>query len=311
MAALRSLPIPGESARDKWLRERRDGIGGSDAPAVMGLSKWKTPLDVFLDKRGEGSPVVENESMRWGTLLEPAIRQEYAERTGQVVRLEPNQLIRHPTLPHMFCTPDGITDSGRLYEGKVARSAEGWGEEGTDEIPEAYLIQVQHSLVVTKLSVADVAVLIGGSDFRVYEVPADAELQELIVEAEAAFWKMVQSGDPPAPKTAADAAKRFRTVRPGAEVTATQEIEQIVANLRDIRGKMIELEGLEDLQKALLLGFIGEAETLVDLHGKPLATWKQTKPATRFDAATFKADAPDLYAQYLKAGEATRRFLLK
>lgn len=297
--------------REDWLNERKSGLGGSDAPAVMGLSKWRTPLDVFLEKRGEGSEVVESEPMKWGRLLEPVVRQEYAERTGQVVRLEPHQLIRHPTLPHMFCTPDGITDSGRLYEGKVARSAEGWGEEGSADIPEAYLIQVQHSLVVTMLPVSDVAVLIGGSDLRIYEVEADAELQEMITEAEAAFWKLVQSGEPPPPKTAEDAIRRFRTVRPGASVTATQEIEDIVHNLARMRIAAADLEGMQDAHKALIMGFMGDAETIVDLKGNPLVTWKQQKGAARFDTAAFKADSPDLYAEYVKAGEPTRRFLLK
>lgn len=296
--------------REAWLRERMTGIGGSDAAAVMGLSKWKTPLDVFLDKRGEGSPVVENESMRWGTVLEPAIRQEYAERTGQVVRV-PEAIIRHPQRPYMLATLDGVTDSGRLLEVKTARNAEGWGEVGTSDIPEAYLIQVQHYLTVTALSVADVAVLIGGSDFRIYEVPADPELQDLIVGAEESFWKMVEAGEPPPPKTAEDAMRRFRTVRPGASVTATQEIEDIVHNLARMRIAAADLEGMQDAHKALIMGFMADAEALVDLKGKPLVTWKQQKGAARFDTAAFKADSPDLYAEYVKAGEPTRRFLLK
>jgi len=296
--------------REAWLLERMTGIGGSDAAAVMGLSKWRTPLDVFLDKRGEGSPVVENESMRWGTVLEPAIRQEYAERTGQVVRV-PEAIIRHPQRPYMLATLDGVTDSGRLLEIKTARNAEGWGEVGTSDIPEAYLIQVQHYLTVTALSVADVAVLISGSDFRIYEVPADPELQDLIVGAESSFWRMVEAGEPPPPKTAEDAMRRFRTVRPGASVTATQEIEDIVANLARMRTAAAELEGMQDAHKALVMGFTGAAETLVDLKGNALVTWKQQKGAARFDTAAFKADSPDLYAEYVKAGEPTRRFLLK
>jgi putative phage-type endonuclease len=297
--------------REEWLKDRMSGIGGSDAPAVMGMSKWKTPLDVFLEKRGEAPEVLDSEPMKWGRLLEPIVRQEYAERSGQVVRLAPNEVIRAPHLPFMLCTPDGVTENGRLYEGKCARTSEGWGEPGTDEIPEAYLIQVQHSLIVTKLSVADVAVLIGGSDFRVYEVPADPELQELIVDVESAFWRDVMAGEPPAPQTVEDAQRRFRDVRPGSERTATHEIEGIVGNLRRLRSQIAELEGMEEMHRALVMGFLGDAEVLTDLQGRPLVTWKQAKGSTRFDAATFKADAPDLYAQYLKTGEATRRFLIK
>ena len=81
--------------REDWLKERMAGIGGSDAAAVMGLSKWKTPLDVFLEKRGEiATDFVDSEPMKWGRLLEPVVRQEYAERSGEVVRLVPNEIVR-------------------------------------------------------------------------------------------------------------------------------------------------------------------------------------------------------------------------
>jgi putative phage-type endonuclease len=297
--------------RETWLKERMSGIGGSDAPAVLGLSKWQTPLDVFYNKRGEGAEYIDNEPMKWGRLLEPVVRQEYAERRGEVVRVSPHEIVRHPVHSFMFCTPDGKTDSGRLYEGKTARTAEGWGEEGSADIPEMHLIQVQHSLVVTTLPVCDVAVLIAGSDFRIYEVPADDEMQELIVEVEAEFWGRVQRGEPPAPRTVADAQRRFRSVRPGESVTATQEIERIVADLMRMKIAAAELEAMQDAHKALVMGYLGDAELLVNLQGKPLCTWKQAKGAVRFDTATFKAESPDLYAQYLKEGEATRRFLLK
>jgi hypothetical protein len=122
---------------------------------------------------------------------------------------------------------------------------------------------------------------------------------------------MVEAGEPPPPKTAEDAMRRFRTVRPGASVTATQEIEDIVANLARMRTAAAELEGMQDAHKALVMGFMGDAETLVDLKGNALVTWKQQKGAARFDTAAFKADSPDLYAEYVKAGEPTRRFLLK
>ena len=299
------------TSREEWLKERMTGIGGSDAPAVLGLSKWKTPLDVFYDKRGEGVEFIDNEPMKWGRLLEPVVRQEYAERRGEVVRVKPHELIRNPSRPFIFCTPDGITDSGRGYEGKVARTAEGWGEDGSADIPEAYLIQVQHSMIATRLPVFDVAVLIAGSDFRIYEVPADAELQDMIVDVESRFWEQVQAGEPPAPKTAADAVRRFRDVRPGASVTATAEVESLVADLMRMKIAAAELEAMTDAHKALVMGFIGDAEALVDLQGKPLVTWRQAKGALRFDTAHFKADSPELYAQYLKEGEPSRRFLLK
>lgn len=296
--------------RDQWLQERQNGIGGSDAPAVLGLSKWRTPLQVYLEKRGEAEPQAESEPMRWGTRLEPLVRQEYADRTGEVVRL-PDGLLRHPKYPWMLATIDGVTDSQRLVEIKTARTAEGWGEPGTDEVPQAYLIQVQHYLAVTALPVADVAVLIGGQDFRLYEVPADRELQDMIVEQEAEFWRRVQDGTPPDPVTYADVVARYGRTSRAATVVATPAVLDAVRTLRQIKAEREALDAREEAARAVVMQALGDADTLVDADGKTLCTWKAAKPSQRLDGAALKAAHPEIWQQFAKLGEPSRRFLIK
>ena len=132
-----------------------------------------------------------------GQLLEPVIRQEYANQTGRVVRVPPGT-IRHAVHPFMLAHFDGVTDDGRIFEAKTSRTGEHWGP-GLDEVPHDYLIQVQHYMAVSGMKLADIAVLIGGSDFRIYEIEADPRMQDLIIEGEQDFWKLVQRGVPPTP----------------------------------------------------------------------------------------------------------------
>lgn len=290
------------------LTERQSGLGGSDASAALGLSRWKTPLDLYYEKRGESAPIAESEPMRWGNLLEPLVRQEYAERTGRVVRL-PTETLRHPTHPFLLAHPDGVTDDRRLYEGKTARFGDGWGEPGTDEIPQEYLIQVQHYLLVLDLPVADVAVLIGGSDFRLYEVPADAELHTMLLDAESEFWNRVVTGEPPPPKTIEDVKRRFRASRPGS-VEASAEILAAVERLRLSKAHVADLATQAEADHVLIQAAMGELESLTH-DGRTLATWKSAKGANRFDTAAFKAAHAELYLKFLAQSEPTRRFLLK
>lgn len=298
------------SDRADWLAARRSGIGGSDAAAVLGLSPWRTPLAVYLEKRGEGAESAETEPMRWGTRLEPLVRQEYADRAGEVVRV-PDGLLRHPAHQWMLATIDGVTDSGRLVEIKTARSAEGWGEPGTDQVPQAYLIQVQHYLAVTALPVADVAVLIGGSDYRQYEVPADRELHEMLIEQEAAFWARVQSGEPPEPVNAADAARLWGRASREQRVVATDAVAEAVARLRALKLRRAEMDAEEESARLAVMQALGEADTLVGVDGSVLCTWRAAKPAQRLDGAALKAARPDIYTQFLRAGEPSRRMLIK
>lgn len=298
------------SDRAAWLQQRRAGIGGSDVAAILGMSPWRTPLEVYLDKRGEAAPDFDNESMIWGRALEPVIRQQYAERTGREVAV-PASILVHPKHEFMLANLDGVTDDDRVLEVKTARSGQDWGEPGSAEIPEVYALQVQHYLAVTGFVVADVAVLIGGSDFRIYEVPADPELQGLMIEAEATFWQRVIDGNPPDPVSFAEAQLRFgRSAATGA-VEADTYVITAVNELRDVRGQLKALEAREEAAKAVVMRALGDnGDTLID-RGRTLATWKLAKAPSRFDSTAFQAAHPDLHKQFTRLGEPSRRLLIK
>lgn len=188
------------------LADRSAAIGASDCAAALGLSVWKTALQLYLEKRGEIAldDLSENERVEWGVRLEPAVRQKYADVTGRAVRLSTDTSV-NPALPWMIAHPDGLTEDDRLYEGKVAGSVLGWGEPGSSDVPQEYFLQCQHGMIVLsaqlnrKIAVADLAVLIGGNIFRLYEIPADREIQEMILDGECEFMRRVKTAEPPAP----------------------------------------------------------------------------------------------------------------
>jgi putative phage-type endonuclease len=300
-----------EKSRE-WHLARSTGIGGSDVAAILGLSKWSTALEVYLSKRGESQPTEDNKAMQWGRYLEPVIRQAYSDATGNEVRI-PETMLRHPKHDFMIANLDGVIAdrTGRIFEAKTARSSEGWGEPGTDQVPEAYLLQVQHYMEVTAIPVADIAVLIGGSDFRIYEVEADRELQEMIIAAEAEFWSRVQAGNPPDPVSFADVQAKWGRASKSALVMADDPVKEAVLQLQALRLQRAQYDEQEEMLKAFVMKAMGEADTLVDERGSTLCTWKAAKPAQRFDAAKFKVAHPDLYYQFAHTGNVSRRFLLK
>lgn len=147
--------------RIDWLKLGQSGIGGSDVAAILGLSKWRTPLDVYNSKVGEVSDEEDNASMEWGRRLGPVIRQAYSDKTGRAVECL-GHIFRSGEHPFMIANVDGLC-ADRVLEIKTSRSGADWGEEGTDEIPEYYLTQVHHYMTVTRMELCDVAVLIGAS----------------------------------------------------------------------------------------------------------------------------------------------------
>lgn len=296
------------SLTPEQIAERRQGIGASDAPAALGLSPWRTPLEVFLEKTGRAGPQEESLPMRVGRALEPVVLQAFAEETGLSVTRQQERII-DPALPWRWATVDAIAD-GALVEAKTAGDRGEWGEPGTDQIPRHYIVQVQHALACTGFKLAYVPVLLSGRDFRVYEVRRDEAIISAITEREVEFWSRIERDDPP-PLSSADDVRLRWPVDNGASVLATPEDLEDVAALRTlkdvVRGHESELKTLETKLKTRL----GEAAQLIDDDGRVLVTWRSSKPVMRFDADAFKVVHPELYSEFRKAGAPARRFLLK
>lgn len=183
---------------------RRLGIGGSDAAGVLGLSKYRTPLQVYLDKIGQAPPREFGEEVEWGNRLEDDVIDAYRDRMG--VDVATDIFLASDVHPFMLANLDGLASTGRIVEAKTVgyRTMHEWGEEGSDFVPTDYLCQAQHYLIVTGAPACDIAVLFGGQRFSVYTITPDPSFHEILIEREAEFWRHVETRTPP-PALAEDA----------------------------------------------------------------------------------------------------------
>ena len=302
-------------ARIDWLKQRQSGIGGSDIAAICGLNPFKTPLQVWQSKI---NPVVDEEISEpayWGTTLENVVAQEYAKRTGRKVQ-RINQVLHHPHLPYCLANidravinpdisgnvrwKDGKLTTDRILECKTANgfAAKQWGEAGSDQVPDSYLIQCQWYLGITGASVCDLAVLIGGQDFRIYTINRDDDLINDLLQQGAAFWELVQNNIAPDPINYPEAVKKWANSDTTLSVQADDSLIDDLEQIQSIKAQVKELEAQEDEIKARVVYALKEAETLI-YQGVKVATCK-TQTRTSFDSKAFEKDYPDLYAQYKK-----------
>jgi len=183
------------------LEARKSGIGGSDVAAIMGLSPWKDANAVYLEKRGEITPdnIDDKEYVHFGNVLEQVVADEYTYRTGEKLEKR-NKMLRHKKYPFLLANIDRkIVGRPAVFEAKTADkyTAGKWGEDGSDDIPEAYRCQIEHYFNVTGYDEGVLAVLIGGNEFRKYPILRNAELSEMLLEGCIKFWERVQNGFPP------------------------------------------------------------------------------------------------------------------
>jgi putative phage-type endonuclease len=170
-----------EPGSDAWHAARANGIGGSEIAAVLGLSPYESRFSLWHRKKGMVAPVEETDVMYWGKVHEPSICAEFAKRHPGW-ELRPSPTYASAGHPAEIANPDRLVLNEErrtvaIVEAKTSRDDEGWGEEGTDQIPVHYRAQCLWYLMVLGVTTCHVAVLIAGADYREYVVeydPADA-----------------------------------------------------------------------------------------------------------------------------------------
>lgn len=245
----------------EWHEERRKGLGSSDAAAILGLSTYARPIDIYLEKIGEAEPREDTVFTEWGRRLEPIIAQAAEDAINEErgfgvdgTYLEPVRFTQWTRAIHCrdwwpaFTHLDrrGRVDGPMVgLECKSAMSTKGWGDPATvsiadahEVIPPAYAIQVGHHLLCTGYAAVYVAALIGYRDFRLYRVERDdAWLADLLADERDWWERHVVAGVPPEPD-GSDAYRAFLTRRlgePTAELSATPEQQLIGSRVVDAK----------------------------------------------------------------------------
>jgi hypothetical protein len=175
----------------------------------------------------------------------------------------------------------------------------------------SYLVQCLWYLAITNFERCDVAVLFGNSDFRIYEVYRDTELEELIVAKAAAFWnEYVQKDSPPPAQCESDYQQLFKREVTGKAVEADPSVCELTQKLQILNSEIKSKETEISQIKQTIMGRMGEAEMLT-YQGQILATWKSPKQSYRLDSKKLEAEHPELIPQYQVPVQNSRRLVVK
>ena len=94
-------------------------------------------------------------------------------------------------------------------------------------------------------------------------------------------------------------------------IVANNQIENLCSQLKAVKTEIKRLEEYESATQAMIQGYMQENDTIIDIEGRPLATWKSAKGSMRFDSALFKSSMPDIYDKFVVDAPGSRRFLIK
>ena len=285
---------------EDWLEHRKLGIGGSDASVVCGINKYKSPVELWMEKTNQLPAQEAGEAAYWGTQLEAIVRAEFTKRTGIEVA-KPSVILQSEEHPFLLANLDGICevpDVGTcIFEAKTASAYK--AGEWEDSIPDEYMCQVQHYMAVTGYAGTYIAVLIGGNTFRWKFIERDEELISMLIELESAFWNHVQELTPP-PLDGSDASAKFLSERfpsstPQSHITLPDTAADLLAQYDEACEQLEAITERKQKAENLLKEMMGENE--VGTAGGRVITWKSVAQE-RLDSKTLKAEHPALCKKY-------------
>lgn len=299
-------------SREEWLKRRLAGIGGSEASIILGLNKWKTPFQLWLEKTNQVEmQEAGSEAAHFGTILEEVVANEFALRSGKKVRRK-NSIFQHDEHDFMIANIDRFVVGEKTILECKTTSAYNAKEWDGDNIPEAYIIQIQHYLAVTGYEKGYFATLIGGNRFVWKEIERDDELISIIINAEKHFWEFNVIGKNPPPLDGTTAAEKFMNERykdseKGKVVNLPFAAKEKIQLHAEIKAQIAALDEQKTKIENELKEEVKDAE--IGLIGEYAVNWKGVT-SNRVDTKALKEKFPDVYKVCVKES-VSRRFEIK
>lgn len=288
--------------------DRSKFIGGSDAAGVLGLSRWDTPLSIWAEKTGQFiKPEVESEAAELGRELEDYVAKRFDRKTGKNITPSGGTIF-HGKYPYLGANIDRlIKEESAGLECKTASAWKAKEWEG-EEIPQEYIIQCYHYMMVTGFKKWYLAVLIGNQDFKIKELHWDDKIISDLEKREVAFWNdYIVPNIMPSLATKRDTDtldSLFPQADEGKVITLDDQANILVENLISYKEDAKNLDGQIEATENQLKLLIGKAE--MGLTDRYKIGWANSK-WSGLDGKALEKEYPAIHALFYKS-RPIRRF---
>lgn len=276
------LILPAGAPRDEWLAARRQGVTASEIAALLGISPYQSPFNLYWVKTGQIPEDFDNDRLELGRVLEPYVASRFRAANPDLHLVNPVGLWGSVDRPWQLATPDGfVTESGRgvaepiaVWEGKTSGTYEGWGEDGSDEVPPYIAAQVLYQMDVIGCQVGYVSCLfLATQQIRTYVLAYDQGDVDLMRKRGLEFWERVQAEDPPEIDGHAATALALKRLYPDVDEAEKAEVPADLATRYQtacaaVRRAEERKSGIENEIRAAM----GNAKRAVTPDGQKVAT---------------------------------------
>jgi len=274
----------------EWLEMRRNHLGASDAPIIMGISPWKTPFQLWEEKLGMAAEQEETFAMKRGTEMEPEARKAFEDATN--LEMFP-QVVHHPQHKFMIASMDGLTLDGTAgVEIKCpGQKAHSIAKEGN--VPEYYMPQLQHQLACLSLTML-YYYSFDGVEGVIIEIHRDEKYIAELIKREKEFWQCVIDKVPPK-LTSRDYIDR-ESPRRSTIGTRLKDIDQTIKELEEERQKL-KRELVEDSQGK---SSKGGGITLTKTYSKGRIDYSSISELQKVDLEKYRKPGKEIWTMRLE-----------
>lgn len=283
------------------LTKRHKYLGGTDAAAILGLNRWRTPLQCWAEKTEQIVPKqVDSEAAELGKELEDYVARRFCKKTGKQVR-RVNETIFHPDFDFLGANIDRrIVGEDAILECKTCSAWKSKEWEG-DEIPAEYIFQCYHYMMVLGVAKCYIAILIGNQDFKWKEINYDKKIIKTLQEKEVYFWNtFVKTKEMPMTITKNDDDTLYALFPEAKEtepIILGDAADKIVESIKSLSADKMNLEGVIEQQRNELKSMLKDAE--IGLTKKWKIKWAGMI-TNRLELKKFKAEQLEIYNKYVK-----------
>ena len=290
-----------ESNNPEWLRLRKLGIGASEAAAILGDTKWGTPLTVWQEKRSPDVTDIGTPRMLWGHRMESVIREAVAEEFPELGQVLPAEgLLQSVEHPHLLGTLDARIDSPdfgmvplEIKNVSAFQKKDWFDDAGMIRVPPKYCIQIRQQAFITGAIGGWCGVLFDGNELEVIWVPQSQSFVDLhLLGTLEEFWRInVIGGKVPDPIMGDDLATLW-PVEPKTTIEADELFLEMAERWRDAKGRESVVKGdLETLK--FYFGAYMETANYATHNGVNVMELRPRQGQHRVNVKTHAAHHPD------------------
>ena len=288
---------------------RRSAIWSGDSRKVANGKM----VDVILEKQGKKEiPDLSGvEAVQFGHIMQPVIGRLAQDKLKMELK-DADYAITHPKHDWFRSHFDFISaDGSTLVEAKNYNAIHrNKFDLDTNRIPDADYAQLIHEAACHGVQKIYLAVLFGGQEFCMFGFDITEGEKEDLIKKMAEVWGYCQADTLPPAQTIEQTKIMFPSSNDGV-ITATQQIEMAITQLKDIKNQIKNLEAGEEALEVMIRNVLGESSEIRSYDGSTLVTWKAAKSSKRFSADLFKQAMPDIYEKFVIEQPGSRRFLVK